>query len=164
MRTWFWLGMMLLVGGCSTPSVERLPSNGPRQTGGEIYVPKDLDDSLSELNKLFAPEDIRRIKAGTEQDMFEYQLGWGAWLRNNWGLWKGSRLAVWFEAQGVPHPDDMSAIILDSYWRRLHSRPVKFEEQVKYYRDFWKKAEEAQKKGTRPAAKPSPPAESTDPS
>ena len=164
MKARLWLGLVLAVAGCGTTSVNRLPSNGPQRLASEISIPKDLDDCLVELNKLFSPDDIRRIKAAPETDMFEYQLGWGTWMRSNWGLWQGSRLAQWFNAQGVTHPDDMASIILDSYWRRLHARPVRFEEQVKYYRDFWQKAEEGQKKGTRPAAVPVAPAGAVDPS
>ena len=164
MRALLLLGMVLVVGGCGTTSVDRLPSNGPQRAGGDVYIPKDLDDSLAQLNKLFTADDIRRIKAAPEADMFEYQLGWGTWLRNDWGLWNGSRLAQWFEAQGVHHPDDMSSIILDSYWRRVHARPVRLEDQVKYYQDVWRKAEEVQKKNAHPTATPSAPEATVDPS
>ena len=165
MRSLLLIVMVLAVAGCGTTAVNhRLPSNGPQGAVGDVSIPKDLDGCLMDLNKLISQDDIRRIKAAPETDMFEYQLGWGTWMRSNWGLWKGSRLAQWFDAQGVTHPDDMASIILDSYWRRLHSKPVRFEEQVKYYRDFWQKAEEAQKKNVHPAPVPVVPAGTVDPS
>jgi hypothetical protein len=39
----------------------------------------------------------------------------------------------------------MSAIILDSFWRHLNGKAINLDEQVKHYRDYWKKsAEEGQ--------------------
>ena len=42
------------------------------------------------------------------------------WLRNNWGLWSGSRLERYFYARGVYHPDNMSGAILEYYYDYLH--------------------------------------------
>ena len=84
------------------------------------------------------------MRVGTEDDMTQYHMGLGMWMRNNWGLWGGSRLAAWFNAQGINHPDDMSGIILDSFWRYLNGKPIKLDEQVKYYQGYWKKQETIQ--------------------
>ena len=59
-------------------------------------------------------------------------------MRNNWGLWKGSRLSEYFHKMGVFHPDDMSGIILTSYYRRLRNEPLQVDAQVKYCQDYWK--------------------------
>lgn len=46
------------------------------------------------------------VKEGSEQDMIRYHMGLGMWMRNNWGLWGGSRLAKesWrtFDAESEP--------------------------------------------------------------
>jgi hypothetical protein len=47
---------------------------------------------------------------------------------------------------GIFHPDDMSGIILDSFWRHLHSQPIKLEEQTAYYQEYWKVHSEPKKK------------------
>ena len=47
---------------------------------------------------------------------------------------------------GIYHPDDMSGIILDSYHRYLTGKEIKLEEQIKFYQDYWKKANEQNKK------------------
>jgi len=99
----------------------------------EIYIPTDLEDCFSALDSLLSPEDIQTMKTGSEDDMIQYHFGLGMWIRNNWGLWGGSRLAKWFNNIGINHPDDMSGIILDSYWRYLNGRPIELEEQVSYY-------------------------------
>lgn len=105
----------------------------------EAYIPKDLDDCFVQLKKLLKPEDIATMRSGTEDDMIQYHHGLGMWMRNNWGLWGGSRLAKWFNSKGIMHPDDMSGIILDSFWRHLNNKPIKLKEQVKYYQDYWEK-------------------------
>ena len=66
-------------------------------------------------------------------------------MRNDWGLWGGSPLARYFNRLGVFHPDDISGIILTSFWRHLNGRPIKLDEQVKHYQDYWKKIEEERK-------------------
>ena len=111
----------------------------------EIYIPKDLDDCFVELKKIFSKEELEKIKGGAEDQMIRYHHGLGMWLRNNWGLWKGSRLSKWFNEKGIRHPDDMSGIILDSFWRHLHNKPIKLDEQVKHYQDYWTKAREERK-------------------
>ena len=71
--------------------------------------------------------------------MIRYHRTIGMWMRNNWGLWRGSRLKQYFNNLGVNHPDDMSAIILTSFWRHLHKQPIKLEEQIKVCQDYWAK-------------------------
>lgn len=138
---------MMIVCGCSNTPINELPVyGGIEKTPSEldekdIYIPKDLDDCFAELEKILKPEDIKKMKEGTENDMIQYHFGLGMWIRNNWGLRGESHLAKWFNAQGIKHPDDMSGIILDSFWRHLNSKPIKLNEQVKYYQDYWKKME-----------------------
>jgi hypothetical protein len=67
-------------------------------------------------------------------------LNFGMWMRNNWGLWKGSKLSKFFNDQGIYHPDDMSGIIVTSYYRHLTGGEIKFEEQIKFYHDYWENA------------------------
>lgn len=131
------LGAALLLTGCKTAQ------NG---TGAEVpapirsaeYIPENLEDCFVQLKQLLKPEDVQQLKAGTEKDMGKYHFGLGMNLRNGWGLWRGSRLAKWFNDQGVSHPDDMSGIILVSFWRHLNGKPINLEQQVKHYQDFWK--------------------------
>lgn len=112
----------------------------------KVYVPADLEDSFRELQKMLHPDLLREMKEKPEKQMIEYHRGLGMWMRNNWGLWAGSRLAKYFNGIGVFHPDDMSGIILDSFWRHLHARPVELEKQVAYYQRFWKANAEPEKK------------------
>ena len=105
----------------------------------EIYIPKDLDDCIEELiNKILINEDYLALKNGTEKQMAKQHHLLGRHLRNDWGLWEDSRLAKWFNEKGIFHADDMSGIILTSFWRQVNSELIKLEEQIEYYQNYWK--------------------------
>jgi hypothetical protein len=104
----------------------------------EIYIPKDLDDCFEDLTKCLIEEDYLAFKSGTEKQMEGQHHFLGRHLRNDWKLWGESRLAKWFDDKGIHHADDMSGIILTSYWRHLNDKPIELDEQIKYYQDFWK--------------------------
>jgi hypothetical protein len=104
------------------------------------YIPTDLDDALVELDRIFVSAGEReKVMRASEDDMIDYHMGLGMWMRNNWGLWGGSRLSEYFNGIGIHHPDDMSEIILDSYWRKLHGKPIDLDGQVRYYQEYWRK-------------------------
>lgn len=62
----------------------------------------------------------------------------------------GKDQAAWFNQVGIYHPDDMSGIILDSFWRKLNNKPIGLDEQIKYYQDYWRTVdrEESEEKQT----------------
>jgi hypothetical protein len=106
------------------------------ESGG---IPTTLAETYPALAKLLKEDGVAKVRAGTEDDMCQYHFGLGMWLRNNWSLWQGGPLASWFNKHGIHHADDMSGIIMTSFYRQLKGEPIKLEEQVKYYRDFWTK-------------------------
>jgi len=111
--------------------VLKLKRNNSLEKPKEIVVPKDLEDCFVHLHKLLDKELIEQMKTGTQDDMIQYHFGLGMWIRNNWGLWGGSRLSEWFNKKGITHPDDMSGIILDSFWKHLNNQPIDWEEKLK---------------------------------
>jgi hypothetical protein len=115
------IAICLLAVSCSSTSKDRTTT----------YIPTDLDDAHRELEKLLPKSEIRHIKAmNTEDKMIEYHMSFGMWLRNNWGLWKGSRLASYFNQLGIRYPDDMSGIILDTFWCKLHNKPYRLDARI----------------------------------
>ena len=119
-----------------------------------VYIPTDLDDCFKELKKMLPAELVEKMKSGPEKDMIKYHHGLGTWLRNNWGLWAGSRLREYFKKLGLAHPDDMSSVVLKSFWRHLNNKPLKVDEQVKYYQEYWKKMKERNAKKKAKSKKP----------
>ena len=92
------------------------------------------------MQKISKPEDIDEFKSENEDDIPGlYHMSIGMWMRNNWGLSGGSRLAKWFNTKGIYHPDDMSSIILLSFWRHLNQKPIELDNQIEYYKDYWEK-------------------------
>lgn len=101
-------------------------------------VPTDLDEALVLLAKRCDAKTLAQLRSSKdESEMYRFHRGLGMSLRNGWGLWGGSPLAKFFEAKGVFHPEDMSAIILRSFWRKLHDQPIELEAQVVASRRYW---------------------------
>ena len=87
----------------------------------DIYIPKDLENCFTELDRTLTDVNKKEIAALKQKDdMVMYHMGLGMWIRNNWGLWGGSRLQQYFIQHGVSHPDDMSGIILAYYFDWTH--------------------------------------------
>ncbi|MCO5945667.1 hypothetical protein NAF19_02120 [Mucilaginibacter sp. RT5R15] len=106
-----------------------------------FYIPKDLQDCFRKLNQFFDDTTKANIKKLSEREFASrYHRSFGMWLRNNWGLWGGSRLSQYFHELGIDFAEDMSGIIFDSYHRDLLGTQIKLAEQVKFYKDYWETA------------------------
>lgn len=87
-----------------------------------VYIPMDLDDCCVQLDQLLSEEDKEYIKGLPKEDVLKHlHFGLGMWIRNNWGLWGGSRLQKYlFDISD--HPDGMSSIILKYYYDWLNKK------------------------------------------
>lgn len=86
-----------------------------------IYIPKDMDEAIDSLDVLFSAEEKLYIDDSLSLEDFcavQHFDGWGIWMRNEWGLWSGSRLQQYFISKRIVHPDDMSGAILEGYYKR----------------------------------------------
>ena len=85
-----------------------------------IYIPKDIDEAIDSLDVIISPEDKRYITDSLSLKDFgaRCHFSLGLWIRNNWGLWGGSRLQRYFLDKKVTHPDDMSGEILKAYYKK----------------------------------------------
>jgi hypothetical protein len=95
-----------------------------------IYIPRDLNDAFNKLEKMIYPqvlEEFKKVKPG-ENSTYCFKLG--LWIRTNWGLWEKSRLARYFNKLEIHHPDDMSQILLDTFWRYLNGKPIELETEI----------------------------------
>jgi hypothetical protein len=87
----------------------------------DVYIPKDLGECFVELDRMLAEVSRNEMKAlSKREEMARHHMDLGMALRNNWGLWGGSRLQKYFRDRGVREPDEMSGIILDYYYDWLH--------------------------------------------
>ena len=116
----------------------------------DIFIPqnleevhKELDNGLSKHAKEILRKDYDELTSD-EQGAYIFQLGHfglGMWMRNNWNLWKGGKLSKYFNDLGIYHPDDMSAIIHNSYIAKLRIEDYDIKKDIEYYKDFWQSKE-----------------------
>ena len=111
---------------------ERYKANIKADSIDGIYIPTDLNSCFMELDRLL--NDTTKQKIRNIEDSFElvgeYHMGLGRWIRNNWNLWGGSRLQVYFHDRQIFHPDEMSSIILESYAKYLNGEPFDSDEII----------------------------------
>ena len=104
----------------------------------ENYIPKNLEEALNQIDFYVSDSLKLEIKKKSENDFIsETHFGLGIGMRNNWNLWKGSDLSKYFNSIEIFHPDDMSAIMLTSYYRKLNNLDLKLDEQIAYYKKYW---------------------------
>ena len=87
---------------------------------GGVYIPKDVEDAIRVLDTRFSEEEkdnLRKVESG-----LDLHFGLGMWMRNNWGLWAGSRLADYMGRCGFWHPDNMSSYIISAYLTHLKGK------------------------------------------
>jgi hypothetical protein len=105
-----------------------------------VYIPKNLDDSFNELNKLIKRKDRNNFLKDNENEFLTSQhFALGKYIRNEWGLWKASRLYLWFKEKDITHPDVISSIILKYYYRKKNQLNFNLENEIIYYKKYWNK-------------------------
>lgn len=100
--------------------------------------PKTLEETFIYLDNIFddtAKYDILTIPE--DVSISRLQFNRGMWIRNKWGLWRGSKLRDYFLDKGIRHPDNMSDIILTSYYRYLNNKPINLDEQIMNYQELY---------------------------
>ena len=109
--------------------------------GDKLKKPRNLEQALFALGKTIDHETRRIIQELNDEDHISARLHHtlGRYIRNEWGLWAGGKLHDWFKSRGIWHADDMSGIIITSYWRQQHGVPIQFQEQVRLYQEYWAK-------------------------
>lgn len=112
-----------------------------------VYIPKNLDDAIAQLNKLISPESKAKIKAIPEDSVCIYlHRRLGNWMIMNWSFYDGSRLSHYLRSAGITYPDDMADFLLLAYHRHLNGIPVNIKELVIYFREKRKAQFEAEQK------------------
>lgn len=104
-----------------------------------VFIPKNLDDCFKQIDSFWDDSTKVMVKQWTEDEFIgRAHFSFGMWMRNNWQLWGGSRLSKYFNDLGVYHPDDMSGIILNSYYRYLTGNEINLQQQLNYINAYWK--------------------------
>lgn len=85
-----------------------------------IYIPKNLNECLIELDKILNFESKKQlIEAKNSWEFNSHMGGLGMWIRNNWGINGGSRLLKYFHERKIGKEsfgnDEISEIIIEQY-------------------------------------------------
>lgn len=123
---------------CHAQNAEPTRDN-PAEKEEEIKIPSTLAEAHEELERLLPKEELAKIDAmKSEDEMIEYHFGPGMGMRNSWGLWGDSLLAKHMHSLGFTHADDMSSVILETFWCKRHGEEFRIKERANYYKAFWK--------------------------
>ena len=93
-------------------------------------VPRTLAEAHDALARLVAPELVRELASRTEEEIRADDLRIGLWMREFWGLWNRGALRDHLAGLGLLHPDEMSELVLVTWWRHIHDRPLRVDEEV----------------------------------
>jgi len=142
---YFLISSVNLIGFCQSGADSLDKDLYSRDSINGIYIPKDLNDCFTQIDGFWNDSIKTQIRSWTEDEFCaNAHFGFGMWMRNNWGLWGGSRLQAYFNDKGIYHPDDMSGIILTSYYRYLTADKIELKKQIKFYKTYWEKPDETQ--------------------
>lgn len=111
-----------------------------------VYIPKDLQEAFTELDRLSPPDALLKIKV--EEETFiarKLHFGLGRWMAINWNFDDGSRFSHFLTKLGLLYRDEMIDFMLISYHRYLNQRPQEVETRVKQYVEKRKKKPENEK-------------------
>ena len=102
-----------------------------KNTDMKKQKPKNLTVCIQMLDHILKTDDKENAKTLTESEfLIETYFGTGMGIRNEWIRSGNPELVKFFLEEGVKHPDDMSAMILTSYYRHLLGKEIDFEGQI----------------------------------
>ncbi|MFN0216919.1 MAG: DUF6794 domain-containing protein [Saprospiraceae bacterium] len=114
-----------------------------------VYIPKNLEDVMLELDKRISIEARQKFKALPEDSVcavMHHRLG--QWMILNWGFYGGSRLSNYLRSAGLTFPDDMADFLILAYHRRQNAKPIGIKELATEFKERRKKEyQEELKKG-----------------
>ncbi len=126
--------------GCGSAETVSLPTPVPPFRESTLQtepIPQTLDQALDVLDRASSGQVYLHVWNGTEKATLDLHESVGRWIRNNWGLNQHeSGLYRDLSQRGLTYAEDMSAVIFQSWWRRMHHRPIDVEGQVNQIRAF----------------------------
>ncbi len=99
-----------------------------------VYIPKDVNEALLELNRLTDAESKAKLKTMTEDEVVsKLFFSFGRWMSHNWSFYEGSRLTVNLRSMGIYAPEDMSRFLMILFHRSLNKKPLEIKELLKRF-------------------------------
>ena len=105
-------------------------------------VPNTLEEAFVVLDQKLTSEAREQFRRTLEEEaVTSAHMSLGMYIRNQWFRAGGSRLPGLLQDVGARHMDDMSSIVLTSYWRHLNGKPLQLAQQGECYRRWWQEQE-----------------------
>ena len=109
------------------------------------YKPRNLQEAISQLDIIFPDSTKEQIVTMSEDEfVINTHFSTGLWIRNEWfynrvlGYSIGdSDLRKELLEMGIPSNDDMSGLILRSYYRHLTKQELKIDQQIIEIKKFY---------------------------
>jgi hypothetical protein len=101
-------------------------------------VPHSLTEAFAALDRHLTSEDRQTFKTMPEnQATTQAHMSIGMLIRNEWFRAGKSKLVGVLRDAGAQSMDDMSDMVLTSYWRHLNKKPINLKEQGACYAKWW---------------------------
>lgn len=120
--------------------LNELSSSGLDSVNLNYDVPNDFTECLITLDSITNPAMREWIMCLPDEEFSKHvRLTLGMHLRNNWGLWKETELTKDLHSLGIIHPESMSAIILNSYQRRVKGENLELDKLIHSHQEAYRK-------------------------
>jgi hypothetical protein len=101
-------------------------------------VPNTLPQAFAALDQKLNSQQRDVFKTTPEATaVVRAHMSLGLYIRNTWFRSGHSKLPAQLHSLGAQSLDDMSSVVLVSYWRHLNGKPLKVEEQCACYAKWW---------------------------
>jgi len=114
----------------------------PKPQMAEVPDDADLEWWLNDQTSQMDDESRANILAVDAPDgMNQFGFFTGMGIRNYYGLWHENGLTRYFNnVLGVYHADDMSGVLLEALWHRVHNKPYDPTPMIEKCRKHWKQS------------------------
>ena len=90
-----------------------------------VYIPKDLDEALRELDTLSPENGKLKLRLSDENSVAQkLHFGLGRWMAYNWNFDEGSRFSHFLTGLNLRYTEDMIDFMLRMYFRHLNGKPL----------------------------------------
>ena len=102
-------------------------------------------EAIECLNESLPQDDHDLVVSTPFEDLSRFHHGWGTGIRNGYGLWIGTTpISQHMRDIGLQHPDDMSGVLINSYWLHFNGCDLRLDDQVAFYRAWWSEGEDVE--------------------
>jgi hypothetical protein len=93
-------------------------------------IPDTMEEAYRFLDAKLPPDQREKFKQMTEREaVVSTHFNLGMYIRNELFYSGKSALPGLLHSLGARHPDDVSGMVLTSYWRYLNNKPIELEKQ-----------------------------------